>query len=303
MQTWLSDRGQVVPDAKATKMKMMMNGIEHDMLMAGMLTDEEMAALDKARGPEWDRLFLDRHDQAPPGRNRHGGRAVQVVRRGAGRDGVQVRERRVRRPVDGDRSDAEDARRRECRGHETCCKPRNFARPRSRCSIATACGPKSTSAPPAAPPAAAPAPAPARPPATPPPAARRARDSAALRRTAAGAPAAAAAAPTPPPAGRRRPRHAAATTAAAAGRDAAAGDADRLDDRAVTRSARRPQGRPLGRGPGRVEHEDDVDDAAEREVARRDALGSRVHAASTHSGQLQRLRDLRHLESREARAR
>jgi len=58
MQTWLSDRGQVVPDAKATKMKMVMNGVEHEMLMAGMLTDEEMAALDKARGPEWDRLFL-----------------------------------------------------------------------------------------------------------------------------------------------------------------------------------------------------------------------------------------------------
>ena len=58
MQTWLSDRGQVVPDAKATKMKMVMNGVEHEMLMAGMLTDEEMAALDKARGSEWDRLFL-----------------------------------------------------------------------------------------------------------------------------------------------------------------------------------------------------------------------------------------------------
>ena len=37
---------------------MKMNGMEHDMLMPGMLTDEEMAALDKARGPEFDRLFL-----------------------------------------------------------------------------------------------------------------------------------------------------------------------------------------------------------------------------------------------------
>jgi uncharacterized protein (DUF305 family) len=37
---------------------MVMNGMTHDMLMPGMLTDEEMAALDKARGPEWDRLFL-----------------------------------------------------------------------------------------------------------------------------------------------------------------------------------------------------------------------------------------------------
>ena len=37
---------------------MMMNGMEHDMLMPGMLNDEEMAALDKSRGPEFDRLFL-----------------------------------------------------------------------------------------------------------------------------------------------------------------------------------------------------------------------------------------------------
>jgi uncharacterized protein (DUF305 family) len=58
MQTWLRDRGEVVPDATSTRMHMSMNGMEHDMLMPGMLTDEEMAALDKARGPEFDRLFL-----------------------------------------------------------------------------------------------------------------------------------------------------------------------------------------------------------------------------------------------------
>ena len=66
MQTWLADRGLPVPDAKSTRMHMVMNGMEHDMLMPGMLTDEEMAALDKARGPEWDRLFLNgmiRHHQ------------------------------------------------------------------------------------------------------------------------------------------------------------------------------------------------------------------------------------------------
>ena len=39
-------------------MKMKMSGVEHDMLMPGMLTDEEMAELDKARGPEFSRLFL-----------------------------------------------------------------------------------------------------------------------------------------------------------------------------------------------------------------------------------------------------
>jgi uncharacterized protein (DUF305 family) len=47
-----------VPDAKSTRMKMKMNGVEHDMLMPGMLTDEEMATLDKAKGPDFDRLFL-----------------------------------------------------------------------------------------------------------------------------------------------------------------------------------------------------------------------------------------------------
>ena len=35
-----------------------MNGVEHDMLMAGMLTDAQMKELDAARGPEFDRLFL-----------------------------------------------------------------------------------------------------------------------------------------------------------------------------------------------------------------------------------------------------
>jgi uncharacterized protein (DUF305 family) len=58
MQSWLRDRGQPVPDATSTRHKMRMNGVEHEMLMAGMLTDEEMAELDRARGPEFDRLFL-----------------------------------------------------------------------------------------------------------------------------------------------------------------------------------------------------------------------------------------------------
>lgn len=66
MQQWLRDRGQAVPDATATRHKMKMNGTEHEMLMPGMMTDEQMAALDKARGPEFDRLFLEgmiRHHQ------------------------------------------------------------------------------------------------------------------------------------------------------------------------------------------------------------------------------------------------
>ncbi|HVX40781.1 MAG TPA: DUF305 domain-containing protein [Gemmatimonadaceae bacterium] len=58
MQTWLRDRNQPVPDAKPMPMKMMMNGVEHEMLMPGMLSDEQMRQLDAARGPEFDRLFL-----------------------------------------------------------------------------------------------------------------------------------------------------------------------------------------------------------------------------------------------------
>ena len=58
MRTWLRDRGEPVPDARATHHRMKMNGVEHDMLMPGMLTAEELAQLDKARGAEWDRLFL-----------------------------------------------------------------------------------------------------------------------------------------------------------------------------------------------------------------------------------------------------
>jgi uncharacterized protein (DUF305 family) len=58
MRNWLRDRGEAVPAADATHHRMKMNGVEHDMLMPGMLTPEQLAALDKARGPEWDRLFL-----------------------------------------------------------------------------------------------------------------------------------------------------------------------------------------------------------------------------------------------------
>lgn len=58
MRNWLRDRGEFVPAKDATHHRMKMNGMEHDMLMPGMLTAEQLAELDKARGPEWDRLFL-----------------------------------------------------------------------------------------------------------------------------------------------------------------------------------------------------------------------------------------------------
>ena len=58
MRNWLRDRGETVPAADATHHRMKMNGVEHDMLMPGMLSPEELAQLDKARGTDWDRLFL-----------------------------------------------------------------------------------------------------------------------------------------------------------------------------------------------------------------------------------------------------
>lgn len=58
MQRWLGDRLKPVPEAHATGMKMMVNGVDHEMLMPGMLTDAQMKQLDNARGSEFDRLFL-----------------------------------------------------------------------------------------------------------------------------------------------------------------------------------------------------------------------------------------------------
>jgi uncharacterized protein (DUF305 family) len=58
MQRWLRARGQPVPEARATGMKMTMNGTEHDMLMPGMLTQAQVDTLDQASGPEFDHLFL-----------------------------------------------------------------------------------------------------------------------------------------------------------------------------------------------------------------------------------------------------
>jgi uncharacterized protein (DUF305 family) len=58
MQNWLRERNEPVPAADATHLRMTMNGMEHDMIMPGMLNAEELAQLDRARGTEFDRLFL-----------------------------------------------------------------------------------------------------------------------------------------------------------------------------------------------------------------------------------------------------
>lgn len=84
MQQWLRDRRQPVPEARPGPMKMKMGGVEHEMLMPGMLTEAQMRQLEQARGPEFDRLFLTLMIQ-------HHGGAVAMVETlfqtyGAGQD-------------------------------------------------------------------------------------------------------------------------------------------------------------------------------------------------------------------------
>ncbi|MGH7471250.1 MAG: DUF305 domain-containing protein [Longimicrobiales bacterium] len=58
MQQWLREHGEPAPEPSPRGQRMVMGGTEHHMLMAGMLTEEQMAQLDRARGTEFDRLFL-----------------------------------------------------------------------------------------------------------------------------------------------------------------------------------------------------------------------------------------------------
>ncbi len=59
MRRWLRERKQDVPDSTATRHVMKMGDMTHEMMMPGMLSDDEMAQLDQARGSEFDRLFLN----------------------------------------------------------------------------------------------------------------------------------------------------------------------------------------------------------------------------------------------------
>jgi uncharacterized protein (DUF305 family) len=59
IQGWLRERGKPVPAADATHHRMTMGGMTHDMLMPGMLSPEELAKLDAARGNDFDKLFLE----------------------------------------------------------------------------------------------------------------------------------------------------------------------------------------------------------------------------------------------------
>ena len=56
MQRWLEERHQPVPDSDPRRHTM--PGMDHPTLMPGMLTPAQLAQLDAARGPEFDRLFL-----------------------------------------------------------------------------------------------------------------------------------------------------------------------------------------------------------------------------------------------------
>ncbi len=84
MQTWLRDRDQEAPEVTPTGMIKGHEGMDHSMHMPGMLSAEQLAALDAARGVDFDRLFLQYMIQHHRG-------AVQMVQalfgsHGAGQD-------------------------------------------------------------------------------------------------------------------------------------------------------------------------------------------------------------------------
>jgi uncharacterized protein (DUF305 family) len=56
MQRWLRDRHEAVPDVSGEHSAM--PGMDHPMLMPGMLSPDQLAQLDRASGREFDRLFL-----------------------------------------------------------------------------------------------------------------------------------------------------------------------------------------------------------------------------------------------------
>ena len=57
MQRWLRDRGQPAPEVMMMNGQPMVHGAEHTD-MPGMLTPAQLAELDRARGPAFDRAFL-----------------------------------------------------------------------------------------------------------------------------------------------------------------------------------------------------------------------------------------------------
>ena len=78
------------------------SGMQHDMLMPGMLSEEEMAQLERARGAEFDRLFLTFMIRHHEGAMTMVETALCVVRCRAGRRRLPLRIRRLCRPDHGD---------------------------------------------------------------------------------------------------------------------------------------------------------------------------------------------------------
>lgn len=84
MQRWLRDRDQPAPEVHYDETSFMVHGADHTMHAPGMLTPEQMQELARARGREFDRLFLTYMIQ-------HHSGAVSMVRElfatdGAGQD-------------------------------------------------------------------------------------------------------------------------------------------------------------------------------------------------------------------------
>jgi uncharacterized protein (DUF305 family) len=74
MQGWLRSHGQEAPDPHAMHMPgMIMPGMDHGPMMAGMLTPEEMTHLAGLKGPAFDRYFLE-------GMIKHHGGAITMVK-------------------------------------------------------------------------------------------------------------------------------------------------------------------------------------------------------------------------------
>ena len=103
MSKWLRDRSQAAPDPAAMHamhaMPAMapMSGMTGNYAAMGMATPEQMAAMAAAKGPAFDRLFLERmitHHQGA----RDDGRGPAQARRVGGRSGaVRIRQRRHQR--------------------------------------------------------------------------------------------------------------------------------------------------------------------------------------------------------------
>jgi uncharacterized protein (DUF305 family) len=59
IQQWLRERRQPAPEPSPAGMRMVVGGVEHDMLMPGMLTDAQMKELESAKGGDFDQRFLE----------------------------------------------------------------------------------------------------------------------------------------------------------------------------------------------------------------------------------------------------